>query len=62
MRLVALVGLRLANDGSTDMETGTTIVAGGSGKMTLGVNSYLWHASLDTLSFLPLVWPTPLAG
>ena len=36
------------------MDTGATIVAGGSGRMTLGVNSYLWHASLDTLSFMPL--------
>ena len=29
-------------------------LASGSSRMTLGVNSYLWHASLDTLSFLPL--------
>ena len=37
------------------MDTGTSTIASGSTRMTLGVNSYLWHASLDTLSFLPLV-------
>ena len=30
--------------------------------MTLGVNSYLWHASLDTLSFMPLVSADPFGG
>ncbi|HSS12742.1 MAG TPA: DUF3576 domain-containing protein, partial [Rhizomicrobium sp.] len=47
---------------STDMETGATIVAGGNNRVTLGVNSYLWHASLDTLSFLPLVSADPFGG
>lgn len=47
---------------TTDMETGATIVAGGSGKMTLGVNSYLWHASLDTLNFMPLASADPFGG
>ena len=49
------------NTTTTDMETGATIVAGG-GKMTLGVNSYLWHASLDTLSFMPLASADPFGG
>src|SRR3569833_2641336 len=47
---------------STDMEPGATIVAGGSGKMTLGVNSYLWHAALDPMSFLPLASADPFGG
>jgi hypothetical protein len=47
---------------STDMETGATIVAGGPGKMTLGVNSYLWRAALDTLSFMPLASADPFGG
>jgi hypothetical protein len=47
---------------STDMETGATIVAGGPGKMTLGVNSYLWHAALDTMSFMPLASADPFGG
>jgi hypothetical protein len=33
-----------------------------SGKVTLGVNSYLWHASLDTLSFMPLQSADPFGG
>ncbi len=49
-------------DTSTDMETGATIVAGGPGKMTLGVNSYLWHAALDTLNFMPLASADPFGG
>ena len=50
-----------SNDGTKEMDTGTSI-ASGSGRMTLGVNSYLWHASLDTLSFLPLVSADPFGG
>jgi hypothetical protein len=42
------------------METGA--IASGSTRLTLGVNSYLWHASLDTLSFLPLVSADPFGG
>ena len=47
---------------STDMDTGATIVAGGNNRVTLGVNSYLWHAALDTLSFLPLQSADPFGG
>lgn len=47
---------------TTDMDTGATIIAGGPGKMTLGVNSYLWHAALDTLSFMPLSSADPFGG
>ncbi|MBA2587055.1 MAG: DUF3576 domain-containing protein [Alphaproteobacteria bacterium] len=50
-----------SNDGTREMDTGTSI-ASGSTRMTLGVNSYLWHASLDTLSFLPLVSADPFGG
>jgi len=50
-----------SNDGAREMDTGTSI-ASGSTRMTLGVNSYLWHASLDTLSFLPLVSADPFGG
>ena len=46
----------------TDMDTGATIVAGGNSRLTLGVNSYLWHASLDTLSFMPLQSADPFGG
>src|ERR1700748_2889651 len=46
----------------TDMDTGATIVAGGNGRLTLGVNSYLWHATLDTLAFMPLASADPFGG
>ena len=51
-----------SDDGTKEMDTGTSSIASGSTRMTLGVNSYLWHASLDTLSFLPLVSADPFGG
>ena len=59
---LVLAGCGSSNDGSKDMDTGTSAIASGSSRMTLGVNSYLWHASLDTLSFLPLVSADPFGG
>ncbi len=59
---LVLAGCGGSNDGSRDMDTGTSNIASGSSRMTLGVNSYLWHASLDTLSFLPLVSADPFGG
>jgi hypothetical protein len=47
---------------SDDTETGSTAIESGSGKVTLGVNSYLWHASLDTLAFMPLSSADPFGG
>ena len=58
---LVLAGCGSSNDGSRDMDTGTAI-ASGSGRVTLGVNSYLWHATLDTLSFLPLTSADPFGG
>jgi len=49
-------------DGTKDMDTGTSNISSMSTRMTLGVNSYLWHASLDTLSFLPLLSADPFGG
>jgi hypothetical protein len=59
---LVLAGCGSSNDGSRDMDTGTSTIASSSSRMTLGVNSYLWHASLDTLSFLPLVSADPFGG
>ena len=59
---LVLAGCGSSNDGMKDMDTGTSSIASGSTRMTLGVNSYLWHASLDTLSFLPLVSADPFGG
>ncbi len=41
---------------------GATAIAAGGGTRTLGVNSYLWHATLDTLSFIPLASADPFGG
>lgn len=52
-----------SNDGTRAMDdAGTSTIASGSTRLTLGVNSYLWHASLDTLSFLPLQSADPFGG
>ena len=59
---VGLAGCGSSNDGDGTMDTGTSPIASGSSRLTLGVNSYLWHASLDTLSFLPLVSADPFGG
>ncbi len=47
---------------SDDAQTGATAIESDSGKVTLGVNSYLWHASLDTLAFMPLASADPFGG
>ena len=59
---LVLAGCGSSNDGTKDMDTGTSGIASGSTRMTLGVNSYLWHASLDTLSFMPLASADPFGG
>ena len=59
---LVLAGCGSSNDGARDMDAGTTNISSSSSRMTLGVNSYLWHASLDTLSFLPLVSADPFGG
>jgi len=65
---VLLCALLLASCGSSDdndmpdTTTGATAISSGSGHVTLGVNSYLWHAALDTLSFMPLQSADPFGG
>ena len=65
--IVGVTALALASCGSSndndmpDTTTGATITSG-SGHVTLGVNSYLWHASLDTLAFMPLQSADPFGG
>jgi hypothetical protein len=48
-----------SDDNMPDLTTGSTA---SSGHVTLGVNSYLWHATLDTLSFMPLQSADPFGG
>ena len=57
-----LVGCGSQSDTSDiDADTGSTAISGGTAR-TVGVNSYLWHASLDTLSFMPLASADPFGG
>ena len=57
-----LAGCGSSDDSDRYLDTGSTTIAGTSGRLTLGVNSYLWHATLDTLSALPLVSADPFGG
>jgi hypothetical protein len=50
------------SDEMADEAPGATAIASTSGRMTLGVNTYLWHATLDTLSFLPVQSADPFGG
>jgi hypothetical protein len=47
-----LFGLGASDDGLSDTKRADLAA---SKVMTIGVNSYLWRASLDTLSFMPLL-------
>jgi len=46
-------GLQLGNNEAPGADTGAT---------GIGVNSFLWRASLDTVSFMPLVSADPFGG
>jgi hypothetical protein len=59
--LLAACGSDDADD-TTDTSMGSTAISSSGGHITLGVNSYLWHASLDTLSFMPLKSADPFGG
>ncbi|MDE2135223.1 MAG: DUF3576 domain-containing protein [Alphaproteobacteria bacterium] len=50
------------SDVMQDSDIGSTAISSDSGQRTLGVNSYLWHATLDTLSFMPLASADPFGG
>ena len=67
MRLLTVFALALvvagcSSDNSMPETGGATAISAGSGTRTLGVNSYLWHATLDTLSFIPLASADPFGG
>jgi len=59
---LVLVGCGSQSDTSDiDADTGSTAISGGTAR-TVGVNSFLWHATLDTLSFMPLASADPFGG
>lgn len=53
LAIAACAALALAACGGGGGRAGTDLAA--SRITTIGVNSYLWRASLDTLSFMPLL-------
>jgi hypothetical protein len=67
MRTLTVLALALilagcsSDNTMSDTSTGGTAISAGGGR-TLGVNSYLWHATLDTLSFIPLSSADPFGG
>ena len=67
MRILTVLALALVVAGCSsdnsmpDPNNGATSISAGGGR-TLGVNSYLWHATLDTLSFIPLSSADPFGG
>jgi hypothetical protein len=50
------------SDQALDTSVGSTAMSSTGDHVALGVNSYLWHASLDTLSFMPLHSADPFGG
>jgi hypothetical protein len=64
MRFLTVIALAVAlagcsSDNTMSDTTGATAI---SGARTMGVNSYLWRATLDTLSFVPLASADPFGG
>ena len=53
LAVLGMLALPLVACGGKDARVRTDLAA--SKVTTIGVNSYLWRASLDTLSFMPLV-------
>ena len=58
---LALAACGSSKSDSADAQWAQTGVSA-SAPRTLGVNAYLWQASLDTLSFLPLATVDPYGG
>lgn len=48
--------------GGLNLFGGNDAPEGGAGSTGIGVNSYLWRASLDTISFMPLASADPFGG
>jgi hypothetical protein len=59
---LALAGCGGGSGDDTDVDSGSTAIASSAGPRTIGVNSYLWHATLDTLRFMPLASADPFGG
>ncbi len=58
----AVRGGRITGDGITLFGGEKDLNGGGGGGGGIGVNSFLWRASLDTISFMPLSSADPFGG
>lgn len=53
---------RLTGEGGLKLFGGDEEASGGAVGAGIGINSYLWRATLDTLSFMPLAQADPFGG
>ncbi len=60
--LVGVSGCSIFGSETADTSTASSADIGPEENGALGVNAYLWRASLDTLSFLPLASADPYGG
>ncbi|RYG26716.1 MAG: DUF3576 domain-containing protein [Burkholderiales bacterium] len=60
--LMGLGGCSIFGSSTANTSTASSADSGPEENGALGVNAYLWRASLDTLSFLPLVSADPYGG
>jgi hypothetical protein len=60
--LFGLGGCAIFGSSTANTSTASSADIGPEENGALGVNAYLWRASLDTLSFLPLVSADPYGG
>ena len=60
--LVGVSGCSIFGSGTANTSTASSADLGPEENGALGVNAYLWRASLDTLSFLPLSSADPYGG
>jgi len=58
---IALTACGSSSDEMQENDVGSTAISS-SGGVALGVNSYLWHATLDSLRFMPLASADPYGG
>lgn len=60
--MVAALGLSACSMFGRGNDGGGSSAAGSAVEEGIGVNSYLWRASLDTLNFMPLTSADPFGG
>lgn len=60
--LIGVSGCSIFGSGTANTSTASSADMGPEENGALGVNAYLWRASLDTLSFLPLSSADPYGG